>query len=231
MTGPITKKSGGPRVKKLQRGIKKTLRGHGFDQWAKGVIVDGEPGQMTFKMARLAGSMQGLSEHQLETIRDGKITRHAELILTHEKPRSAEMKRRAKKRDARFDKIRWHLKHPPEPKDGIVTFDGKPCAGWIARELQKARDRGWGGVLVSGVRSPEHSEDLCFAMCGGPSCSGMCAGRSSNHCCPPSFKCKDPEGAADCSDYLTLARILREMGSKLHNALPRDLVHFSASGN
>jgi hypothetical protein len=225
----FTKSSRGPRVKKLQKAIKENLKHRGFDQWADGIIVDGVPGPMTFKMARLNGSMRGLSKQQLRKIARGTLTRHAELILLGEKKRSRAMRKREKKRAHRFKRILHELNNPPRG-DGIVTFDGKPCAKEIAFWLQKARDNGWGGELVSGVRSPEHSEDLCFGMCGAPSCPGTCAGRSSNHCCPPSFKCKEGEGAADCSDYLNLAVILRRIGAPIFNALPQDRVHFSYTG-
>lgn len=227
---PVTHDSGGRRVKALQKAVKANLNKRGFHQWADGIIIDGKPGPMTFKMARLNGSMRGLSKTQLRKIARGTITRHAELILLGEKPRTAAMKKRERERDPTFERILKELNNPPRG-DGIVTFDGKPCAAEIAFWLGKARENGWGGVLVSGVRSPEHSEDLCFGMCGAPSCPGTCAGKSSNHCCPPSFKCKKGEGAADCSDYINLAIILRRIGAPIFNDLPADRVHFSFSGH
>jgi len=225
---PITHKSRGPRVKALQKGIRQTLKGHGFEKWAKGVQIDGDPGPLTMKMAKLAGSMQGLSKQQLKKIDDGTISRHAELILTHEKQRSREMKRREKRRDENFDKMREELKHPPPPQDGVVTFDGKPCAAWIAADLQEARDKGlWGGVLISGYRTPAYSTSLCYGICGAPSCPGRCAGASSNH-----SKYVRPEGAADVSDYVRCEAAMRQIGSPLHNAIgPSDPNHLSASGN
>lgn len=227
----MTQDSGGRRVKSLQKAVKDNLRQRGFDQWADGIIVDGRPGPMTFKMARLNGSMRGLSKTQLRKIGRGSITRHAELILLGEKKRTPSMKKRERERAPTFAHILDELNHPPRG-DGIVTFDGKPCAKEIAYWLQKARDTGrWHGELVSGVRTPQHSEELCFGMCGAPSCPGTCAGRSSNHCCPPSFKCKEGEGAADCSDYINLAVVLRDIGAPIFNNLPADRVHFSFSGN
>ena len=228
--GPITKKSGGPRVKKLQQGIRKTLKGHGFEKWAKGVIVDGKPGPMTFKMARLAGSMQGLSKEQLKKIGNGTITRHAELILIHEKPRSAAMKRAAKKRDKHFDHLRHELKHPPV-HEGVTSYDGHSVAGWMVPYCEEARQHGWTGHIVSGYRTPEYSRHLCEAMCGAPSCPGTCAGEATNHACPPSHKCVKYEGAIDVSDYYTFKRIMGEIGAPLHNDLPSDPVHFSYSGH
>ena len=226
-TGLLTRKSGGPRVKRLQKGVKKTLRGHGFSKWAKGIKADGDLGPLTLKYAKLAGSMQGLSKAQLDNIESGRIPRHAEEILTHEKERSQEMKRRAKKRDAHFDKLRHELKHPPEPKDGVVTFDGHPCAAWIAHDLKEARDKGlWDGVLISGYRTPQYSTSLCFGICGQASCPGRCAGASSNH-----SKYVKPEGAADVSDYVRCEEAMRKIGSPLHNAIgPSDPNHMSSSG-
>lgn len=236
--GPITKQSAGPRIKKLQRGIRKTLKGHGFDMWAKGVIVDGKPGPMTFKMARLAGSMQGLSEAQLKSISGGRIVRHAEEILIHEKARSWEMIARSKKRDPRFDKIREHILHPPDDPDHISTFEGVSVAAWMVGKdvgpdgshinwLQKIRDAGWHGTVVSGARTAAHSEELCFAMCGQPSCSGTCAGRSSNHVVDAGF----PDGAVDVSEYTVFGQKAREVGAPLINDLPADPVHYSPSGH
>jgi hypothetical protein len=236
---PITKESAGPRVKKLQQGIRKILKGHGFDVWAKAVIVDGKPGAMTFKMARLAGSMQGLSEAQLRHIREGKILRHAEEILIHEKKRSPEMVKRAKKRDPRFDKIRHHILHPPDDPDHISTFEGVAVPAWTVGKdagpngshvnwLQKIRDAGWNGIVVSGARTAEHSEELCFGMCGQPSCPGTCAGRSSNHVVDAGY----PDGALDVSEYTVFAQKAREVGAPLINALgAADPVHFSPSGH
>lgn len=234
----ITGGSSGPRIKKLQKGVKKTLEGHGFDRWAKGVIVDGKPGPMTFKMSKLAGSMQGLSQAQLRNIGNGRITRHAELILTHEKERSPAMKQRSKKRDEHFDKIRHELKHPPDDPDGYATFEGETVAAWMVGRgpgpngtrvnwLQKIRDTGiWGGVIVSGARTAAYSESLCYGMCGAPSCPGTCAGRSSNHV-PVVY----PGGALDVSDYYNFGRAARQVGAPLRNDLPADRVHYSVSGH
>lgn len=236
--GPITHESGGPRVKKVQKAVKRTLDKRGFDPWAKGVIVDGKPGPMTFKMAAHVGSMMGLSKAQLKKIRNGTITRHAEEVLLHQKPRSREMIARERKRDERWDKIRHHVLHPPDDPDHISTFEGVAVAAWMVGKdagpngshvnwLQKIRDAGWEGVVVSGARTAAHSEELCWAMCNAPSCSGTCAGRSSNHVVDAGF----PDGAVDVSEYTVFAQKAREVGAPLINALgPADPVHFSPSG-
>lgn len=237
-TRNINEQSGGPRVKKLQKEVKETLEHHGFTPWSKGLIVDGKPGAMTFKMAGHAASIQGLSEAQVKAVRSGKITPHAEAFLTHEKPLTHEMKRRAKKRDIHWDKIRHHLLHPPDDPDHINSFEGVPVAAWMVGKdagpngshvnwLQKIRDHGWHGIVVSGARTAEHSEALCLAMCGAPSCPGRCAGRTSNHVVDAGF----PDGAVDVSEYDVFERVAKEVGAPLINDLPIDPVHFSPSGH
>ncbi len=236
---PITQESGGPRAKRLQRGVKRTLKGHGFDPWARGVIIDGEPGPMTFKMAAHAASMQGLSSVQIKRIRRGRITRHAELILVHEAERTPQMKRRAKERDPTWDKIRRNVLHPPDDPDHINVFEGVAVAAWMVGKdagpngshvnwLQKIRDTGiWHGVIVSGARTAQHSEELCLVMCHQPTCPGTCAGRGSNHVVDSGF----PDGALDVSDYDNFERAARMVGAPLINDLPLDPVHFSPSGH
>lgn len=123
-----------------------------------------------------------------------------------------------------------HKKHkPPSPSgQGFQTFDGLPVCGWMRPWIQKIRDRGWDGVVVSGVRTPAHSIELCEAMCGAPSCPGRCAGATSNH---NATTCAFPQGALDVSDYVEFGYIARQVGAPFHNALPYDPVHFSNSGN
>ena len=107
----------------------------------------------------------------------------------------------------------------------IVTFDGKPCVEDLAYWLGEARKHGWGGVLVSGYRSPAYSQQLCYGICGQPSCPGRCAGISSNH-----TKTSYPGPAADVTDYIDCEHVLIDLGSGYHNNLPYDLVHMSKSG-
>lgn len=115
---------------------------------------------------------------------------------------------------------------------GLVTFDGKPVVAWIAHRLQWARERGWPGTVTSGYRTPEYSEHLCEAMCGAPSCPGRCAGRTTNHA-----KKGFPNGAVDVTYYLEFASFMRRYDREhpgqpsLHNDLPIDRVHFSATGH
>jgi hypothetical protein len=112
---------------------------------------------------------------------------------------------------------------------GVTTFDGRPCAKWLVPYLQWAREEaGWRGMLESGWRDPEYSEHLCFQMCGAPRCPGRCAGRSSNH-----VGDAPPRGAIDVTEYARFGAVIRNcpLTPKIFNALPSDLVHFSASGN
>ncbi len=111
---------------------------------------------------------------------------------------------------------------------GVTKFDGVPVAAWMVPHLQWAREHGWKGRLVSGWRDPVYSESLCYRMCGRPSCPGMCAGRASNHA-----GSQAPQGAIDVSDYITFGRLMERcpIEPRIHNALPRDLVHFSHRGN
>lgn len=112
---------------------------------------------------------------------------------------------------------------------GFGTFDGRTAPNWMIPWLEKSRANGWRGTVVSGVRTPAYSEQLCYAMCGAPFCSGRCAGRASNHNMEPYQGY--PHGALDVSDYYNFGAIQKRIGSPLKNALgAKDPVHFSVSG-
>lgn len=235
---PITKASGGPRVKFLQKEVKAKLKKRGFDWWAKAIVIDGKPGPMTFKMAGHLASMQGLSEAQVKTIRTGRITPHAEHVLTGESKRTTAMKKREHERAAGWKKFRHEHLHPPMDRDGISEWHGVLVPSWLVGEakgpdgkvvhwLDKIVAHGWGGSIASGVRTAAHSEELCFQICGAPSCSGTCAGRSSNHV----VEGPTDWGALDVSEYVAFGRICREIGCPLRNDLPADPVHYSPSGH
>lgn len=113
-------------------------------------------------------------------------------------------------------------------KIGFGTFDGHTVAAWMIPWLEKSRQHGWRGTVVSGVRTPAYSEHLCIAMCGHPTCPGRCAGRSSNHNMLPNQG--KPHGAIDVTFYQDFGRIQHEIGSPLRNALPIDPVHYSVTG-
>jgi hypothetical protein len=113
--------------------------------------------------------------------------------------------------------------------DGVVLYDGVPCAAVLVPVLNWCRTHGWHGVLVSGWRSPVFSESLCLRMCGAARCPGRCAGRGSNHSGRSKERC-----AADVSEYAQFGRVVARCPRepKLHNALgARDPVHYSPSGS
>lgn len=142
-----------------------------------------------------------------------------------------EVRQQRGEKDALAKKLKYLIEQRdsrPPKGDGIVQFDGKPCAAWIARDLQRIRDLGWDGFLLSGYRTPEYSEGLCLAMCNAPVCPGRCAGRGSGH-----SQYIQPAGCADLDPgHLAQAlALLRQIGSVLHNAIgPSDPNHVSASG-
>lgn len=137
--------------------------------------------------------------------------------------------------DRKYNHLKAKRHHETHAHGHIVTFDGKPCAKWIANILQAARDSGiWNGQLLSGVRTVAESIALCEAMCGAPACPGRCAGANTNHTCPPSHECSYPEGAADCTDPAGLEAFCRSHNKPLKGdgvVLPSDINHFSHAGN
>jgi hypothetical protein len=129
-------------------------------------------------------------------------------------------------------KNKHHHDSPPPDAGPLTVIDGKQVPSWMAPKIKEIRARGrWRGVIVSGYRTPAYSESLCRSMCGAPTCPGRCAGRYSNHACPPSGRGVAYEGAIDVSDYYTFAAEARAVGAPFHNALPNDPVHFSRNGN
>jgi hypothetical protein len=110
---------------------------------------------------------------------------------------------------------------------GIVPFDSTVdgVVEWIAYELTEARKHGWTGQAFSGYRSPAKSIAICISMCGAPSCPGRCAGASSNHA-----KSGYLGGAADITNPTQFEEIANRLGLRLHNNLPADLPHMSATG-
>lgn len=111
---------------------------------------------------------------------------------------------------------------------GTGIIDGKRVAKWIIPQVKWARAHGWKGKVTSGYRTPLYSQSLCFGICDAPSCNGTCAGLSSNH-----SGSKSPEGAIDVSDPAEFTAALSDCPyrPKLHNDLPNDLGHMSATGH
>jgi hypothetical protein len=121
-----------------------------------------------------------------------------------------------------------HERAQQRPPAGVTLFDGRKVARWMKPYLDFARNNGWQGTLNSGFRDPAHSEQLCFQICGAPSCRGLCAGQTSNH----SGKTK-PKGALDVSDFARFGQLMQgcPLEPRIFNDLPDDHVHFSATGH
>lgn len=143
-----------------------------------------------------------------------------------------EHRRKAYRRKKRFYKKRADKRAEKKAKEeasGVSTFDGKPVASEWVPILDRVRATGlWSGALNSGWRDPAYSEQLCYSICGAPSCPGRCAGRSSGH-----SQIKIADGASvDVSDPSGFRRGLVAIGrADLHNALgAADPWHFSVTG-
>lgn len=213
---PVTKAEWKARQHRLNLFTSKYLKGVGK------VRVDGDPGPSTHKRIREAKYWLGYVNDKSERWNEHF---HKSLLAPNDpRPTSKATVKRGKKR-RRAHNLRWAASHV---RPGVTTFDGVRVARWLVPYLQHARATGiWHGHLVSGWRDPAYSEQLCYHMCGRPSCPGKCAGRSSNH----SGSAK-PRGALDVTDYYNFGRAIRGWGNPhIFNALgAQDPVHFSASG-
>lgn len=107
---------------------------------------------------------------------------------------------------------------------GVTSFDGKPCAKWVAAELQWAREHGWKGRLESGYRSKADQERVCatgVTPCAKPG--------TSNH-----EGKRFPKGAADVTNPEELDAVLsHKHGRKLKytGKTIGDVPHFSSGLN
>jgi hypothetical protein len=217
------------RDRRLRRRIKQIRNRHPH-HWKNAVWAwanRGKKGNWRRKLRRFQayrGYARDLERYLLDNMKPG-----------HErKERRREMDRIVKAAGEKIEHLKKahadHPDHPPTDADGIVLYDGKPVPAWMVPWLNEIRDEGWDGYVVSGVRTPQQSIGLCYAMCGAPSCTGRCAGAASNHNATPPVTY--PEGALDVSDYIEFGYLARKVGSPLRNALgPRDPVHYSVSGN
>lgn len=161
--------------------------------------------------------------------------------------RKQKLAKQVKNREEIYERLQKKFKHLdelyhdyPEPSPGSSSGpgfstpsrawnpNGRAIPNWMIVWLDKSWAAGWRGYVASGVRTPEYSEQLCYAMCGAPFCPGRCAGRSSNHNMVASQGY--PYGAIDVTDYYTFESVQFRIGSPLRNALPDDPVHFSVSG-
>lgn len=193
--------------------------------------LDGEMGRLTRKRIEQIKYLIGYErqfvndtvtnnfKHRMRHPSDTKNT-WGQSRATVKRGRKRRMRRRA-----------WVLRNRVQAvaTSGVGSFDGRPVAKAAIPLLQWARANGWRGGLVSGWRDPKYSQQLCFNMCGRPSCPGKCAGLASNHVgsTPQRF-------GIDVSDYTNFGRIIARcpLSPKIHNALgARDPVHFSPSGN
>lgn len=167
--------------------------------------------------------------------------------LKEQKRRQGKLAHQVKHRNEIYERLQKKLKFLEEKKDerqddvgpspGGVGFStpsrswnpyGRQIPNWMITWIDKSAANGWNGVVVSGVRTPEYSEQLCYNMCGSPTCSGTCAGRGSNHNMTSGQGY--PYGALDVSDYYSFESVQFRIGSPLRNNLPNDAVHFSVSG-
>jgi hypothetical protein len=239
-----TKEERRQRTRRVQRGINKLSRKRGLD--LRKVIVDGTKGPATNKAIRDAKWLLGFPRKACNK----KITK--EFIWQLEHPRrakkpsnkwlEAEPGKAKRKYKWRKGRVRRGLKRRIKRrqwvasnqfraflKPGVGTFDGKPVAKVAIPQLRFARANGWRGVLVSGWRDPNYSERLCYNMCGAPSCSGRCAGKSSNHVgnSPARY-------SKDVSDYTKYGQLMARSDCprpRVFNALgARDPVHYSPNG-
>lgn len=109
---------------------------------------------------------------------------------------------------------------------GLVTFDGKKVASWIAPLLEYARDKGWKGTVTSGYRSDAEQKaiyDRGTRPAAKPISEG---GGGSNH-----SRTGFLQGALDVTDPAALDRILKRKHSRLKYAGAKDPVHFSVPRN
>lgn len=225
---PLKSGAKGPAVKDLQKAVNRILSAHKMG-WMK-VQTDGDLGPLTLKRVGFAAWLIGLERRFTRQAQKGHVSTDLQLLLRREKRRSAKDLRRKVKRHPKIRKIRKLHSRIPKVTDGLMTFDGKPVSATVGWWLQKSRDAGWNGVLLSGYRDPAYSEQLCYAMCGAPTCPGRCAGRGSGHSQKGGTR-SAPQGCADVTDHATFAAVQVRIGSPLKNLLgPADPNHFSLSG-
>lgn len=132
----------------------------------------------------------------------------------------------SKRRRARIARWKKQRVGAPTSHGGLTMLDGRQVVTWIARGLVYARRHGVSFSVISGYRTPAYSRSLCYPICGGPRCPGLCAGDTSNH-----SGLVFPRGAADTAGNAGGARAkARQGGVPLNNHLPRDYPHSSYSG-
>jgi hypothetical protein len=214
-------------VKRVQRQLNEFTRKHTLG--ITPLRVDGHNGPLTRKHIRQCKYLLGYAGK-----RDARVSRRLMRQLAHPNWLIFSNPVRVRRGNRRRANERSHWKAEQArhaSRVGTATFDGKTVAAYFVPILKWCREHGWKGTVVSGYRTPQYSEHLCYVMCGAPRCPGRCAGRSTNHAgLDPN---KTPSGAVDVSDYLNFGRIVARcpLTPKLHNYLPNDRVHFSPRGN
>jgi Domain of unknown function (DUF1906)/Putative peptidoglycan binding domain len=197
-------------------------------RYLKGVVpldVDGKKGHLTRKRIRQVRHYLGYTgPAEKSLVVDPVFVRRMRHPKSPRYSNPAMLARAARRRKRQ----RGLAKASAEVSAGVSVFGAKQVASWLVPYLEYARAHGWQGQVTSGYRTPEYSEHLCFVMCNAPSCSGRCAGRSSNH----SGRIK-PRGAIDVTDHEQFAALMRQcpLQPRIFNNLPIDRVHFSATGN
>lgn len=199
------------------------------------LIVDGKIGQMTDQRVRRAKFYLGYTKKTAPSTRhpgaaflkrlahpNQKVGGATDASIKRGQERRIHQRKLAKAQEARLANAK-----------GFGTFEGHTVPAWMVPILKKTRAYDgplgkWQGGVVSGVRTPEYSEHLCYSRCGHPTCPGTCAGRGSNHNMEKSQG--KPHGALDVSDYIRFGKIQQAIGSPLINRLPNDRVHYSVSG-
>jgi glycoside hydrolase-like protein len=189
------------------------------------LVVDGQKGPATKQRIRAvkhylgytgpAGTSSAVDQALVRRSQHPRSVKHSSPTMLAR----AAKRRRAQRKNAQRSLM---------PRAGVATFDGRPVAAWLKPYLVWARAHGWQGTLTSGFRDPLYSEHLCKLKCGAPTCSGTCAGRTSNH----SGRIK-PAGAIDVTHPGEFAKLMLRcpLRPRLRNDLPRDRVHFSVTGH
>lgn len=212
----------GEDIAKLQRADGRRIEAMGLDDFGiPKPAVDRDMGTGTLEVTREVGHELGAPSAQLEgPIRPWLqiLVRAPWRIYATSPATAARAVRRRRARKARR-----------RVGDGLAVYDGVTVAAWFIPYLAFARAHGWRGRLTSGYRTPEYSEHLCYEMCGAASCAGRCAGRASHH-----SQKRKPEGSIDVTDSAKFGDLMAicPLEPRIFNALaPRDVVHFSATGN
>jgi lysozyme len=209
----------GPEVEEMQR----ALNARGQARYYPPLRVDGRLGPRTMWAYQDLGWALGLLP---ETLNHG-ITPGAQALLTDPSKRSQAQLDRARDRSARM-------------ATRTIAFDGAPIFWGLAKALQRARDRGWGGTLNSADRRKGVAERYgkqsqarlrwCFEQrrdtgrCPCPSCNpANRPGQSSHELRSDGTAFPGPVGRAlhwwelglDCSDSDQLVALLKTLGYKI----------------